>query len=131
MASSSEYNVSSLKSACDRGQNWIANRLEKVSNCANKFSTLKTGYSKVRPSIFPKRFPAFKNENPNEIEHDEEESEKFLKNRSNRIQSVDTIDNSIRAQLNEQFKKRNSCDSGSVMRKSNGWLCNSKEKEQN
>lgn len=101
MSYSPKFTVNGLKSVCDRGQNWINVRVEKIANHANKFSTTKTGYSKIRPRIFPKGLSTLRNENISDF--DQEECDNFLKNPRGRIHSVDVIDNKVRDTLREQF----------------------------
>lgn len=103
MTMSSKYAVNVLKDACDRGQNWINIHMEKITNRSNKFSTLKGGYSKMRPKIFPKGLSTFKNGNENDF--DQEECDNFLKNPRTRIHSVDVIDYKVREALKQQFNE--------------------------
>jgi hypothetical protein len=83
-----------LKVACDKGHNWITGR-------ANKLKTLKDGYSKIRPRIFPKGLTTFKKEHCERFD-DDNVHDNFLKGR-NRIHSVDVIDNSFREQFENQY----------------------------
>lgn len=98
MASSSEYTVTSFKSACDKGQNWITNRMEKFNNQANKFSTLKNGYNKIRPRIFPKGLNSLKREDFEES--CEDDFDNFLRPR---FHSIDVIDNKVREELSSKI----------------------------
>jgi hypothetical protein len=103
MTTPSKYAVSVLKDACDRSQNWINLHVEKITNRANKFSTSKCGYSKMRPKIFPKGLSTFKN--VNESDFDQEECDNFLKNPRLRVHSVDVIDSKVREALKHQFNE--------------------------
>lgn len=61
-----------LKSACDKGHNWISTR-------ANNYKSFKSGYNKIRPKLFPKGLSTFKKEHC----RDENESvDRFLSNRA-------------------------------------------------
>lgn len=99
----SKYAVNVLKDACDRSQNWINVHMEKITNRANKFSSVNSGYSKMRPKIFPKGLSTFKNSNENDF--DQEECDNFLKNPRLRIHSVDVIDCKLRESLSQQFNE--------------------------
>ncbi|KAL7044963.1 hypothetical protein ACKWTF_002121 [Chironomus riparius] len=103
MTTPSKCAVNVLKDACDRSQSWINNHMEKISNRTNKFSTLKGGYSKMRPKIFPKGLSTFKNSNENDF--DQEECDNFLKKPRVRVQSVDVIDIKAREVLKQQFNE--------------------------
>lgn len=103
MTTPSKYAVSVLKDACNRSQNWININMEKIANRANKFSTSKEGYSKMRPKIFPKGLSTFKN--VNEKDFDMEECDNFLKTPRSRVYSVDVIDFKVREALKQQLNE--------------------------
>lgn len=83
--------MAALKKALEH--NWIKNR-------ANKFKTLKSGYRRIRPKMFPKGLSTFKKEQYNGFDETCEE-DRFLRPRS-RIHSVDIIDDNLRAKFDEQ-----------------------------
>jgi hypothetical protein len=92
-----------MKSVYDRGQNWITNRMGKISNCANKLSTMKIGYDKIRPRILSKGIATFKK---NDHDGDYDEIDNFLNARSTRFHSIDVVDDKTRAQMREQLRRK-------------------------
>lgn len=93
-----------LKSACDKSHNWLTSR-------ASKMKTLKSGYNKIRPKLFPKGLTTFKKEHCDKFD-DVDEPDRFLKYRS-RIHSVDVIDKKMREEFSEhydEFKKETNVD---------------------
>lgn len=102
MSIPSKNAVTIFKGACDRSQNWINVHVEKMAHCANRFSTVKTGYSKIRPRIFPKGLSTFQNQR-NLDDFDEDECDNFLRNSRNRIHSVDVIDQKFRDNFKQQM----------------------------
>lgn len=107
-----------LRNACDKGQSWFTNR-------ASKIKTLKNGYNKIRPKLFPKGLTTFKKEHCDKFD-DVDEQDRFLKYRS-RFHSVDVIDNKLRAEFNEHFNDLD-CnrieDNSNTAKSINGWLQN-------
>lgn len=87
--------MTALKNAW--GQNWIKNRAE-------KFKIMKSGYTKIRPKIFPKGLTTFKKEH---CEGFDDNRDNFLQPRS-RIHSVDVIDDNLRSKFDEQHALTNS-----------------------
>lgn len=61
-----------LKSACDKGHNWISTR-------ANNYKSFKSGYNKIRPKLFPKGLSTFKKEH---CRDENETVDRFLSNRA-------------------------------------------------
>lgn len=55
MAVTSCYVSDALRSACDRGHNWITSR-------ANKIRIMRKGYSRIRPKMLPKGLTEFRKE---------------------------------------------------------------------
>lgn len=90
-----------IKSACDKGHNWITNRANKL----NKVKALKVGYNQIRPKILPKGLSTFKKEHCERFD-DNEDHDHFLKYRS-RIHSVDIIDNQLREKFIERHNASN------------------------
>lgn len=94
MAVQSWHASEAIKSACDKGHNWITSR-------ATKYMTTKNGYNKIQPMILPKSLPTFKMEHCDGFD-DNKERENFLKCRQ-RIHSVDVIDQRVRNEYTQQF----------------------------
>ena len=53
----------SLKSACNKGHNWINTEVEKLATFvgADKFKTVTNGYNKIRPKMLAKGLSTFTN----------------------------------------------------------------------
>jgi hypothetical protein len=83
-----------LKSACDKGHNWITSR-------ANKFKSVKSGYCKIQPRILPKGLTTFRKEHCDGFD-DDSAKDTFLKCRD-RTQSVDVIDHRMKADFVRQI----------------------------
>lgn len=51
----------SLKSACNKGHNWINTEVEKLATFvgADKFKTINNGYNKIRPKMLAKGLSTF------------------------------------------------------------------------
>lgn len=82
------YVPDALRSACDKGHNWIATR-------ASKIRTLKKGYNKIRPKMLPKGLTEFKKEHCDTF--DEDCNDIFLKCNS---WSNSAIENDLTTDLN-------------------------------
>lgn len=94
MSTQSWYAGDALKSACDKGHNWITNR-------TNKVKTVKSGYNKIQPKLLSKGLSTFKQEHC--VTGDgSDEDDRFLKQRS-RIHSVDIIDDNLRLNFKQQL----------------------------
>jgi hypothetical protein len=65
----------SLRSVCDKGNNWITNRI-------NKFRAVKSGYKRIRPKMLPKGLSTFKKEHCKKFD-DINVNANFLKCRPN------------------------------------------------
>lgn len=78
-----------LKSACDKGHNWISTR-------ANNYKSFKSGYNKIRPKLFPKGLSTFKKEH---FRDDNETTDRFLSNRARAC----SLDASFYARNHEEF----------------------------
>jgi len=88
-----------LKSARDKGQNWIISEMSKLTIKTNKFKTLKSGYNKIRPRILPKGLSTYKTN-----DDDDDCGDNFLKvPQRSRIHSIDVIDDSFRAKFDEEY----------------------------
>jgi hypothetical protein len=96
MALPQQYKVTSVKSACDRGHNWITKSVEKLSSPSGKFATIRNGYNKIRPKIFSKG--EYKEQKPADIEDDE-----CTREARQRYHSIDVIDGKVREAYKEQL----------------------------
>lgn len=95
MAMQSWYAGDALKSACDKGHNWITNH-------TNKIKTVKSGYNKIQPKVLSKGLSTFKQEHCDTGD----DNDRFLKQRS-RIHSVDIIDDNLRLNFKQQSADEN------------------------
>lgn len=95
MSMQSWYTGDALKSACDKGHNWITNRTNKV----------KSGYNKIQPKLLSKGLSTFKQEHC-DTGDGSDDNDRFLKRRS-RIHSVDIIDDELRLNFKQQLADEN------------------------
>ncbi|CAO1303683.1 unnamed protein product [Diamesa serratosioi] len=76
----------SLKSACNKGHNWINTEVEKLASFvgADKFKTISNGYNKIRPKMLAKGLSTFTNA---VVDLDDDSGEYFKSN-----QKAETFD---------------------------------------
>jgi hypothetical protein len=95
-----------LKVAYGKGQNWINNRVERISNEASKFKIFKNGYNRIRPRIFPKGLATFREQQNLKKVHDDDNFTEFMQCRQ-RFHSVDATADDIQfsycANLNGKY----------------------------
>ena len=71
----------SLKSACNKGHNWINTEVEKLATFvgADKFKTMSNGYNKIRPKLLAKGLSTFTN---TVVDLDDDSAEYFKSNQN-------------------------------------------------